>query len=142
MDGISFAEAFDSTEESEPVDSRLMDVVNSYMGVPYHRGGTTRRGMDCSGFVTAVYRDVYQLPLPRSSSDMFTIGRGVSSIDKARPGDLVFFHGRRRVVNHVGIYVGDGKFAHASSTLGVTITAMDADYFGTHFSGIRRVVRD
>jgi cell wall-associated NlpC family hydrolase len=122
--------------------SRLMHVVRSYLGVPYKWGGTTRDGMDCSALTRAVYREVYGVELPRTSRQMFGLGKSVPPAGKLRAGDLVFF----RIdtsgpgVSHVGIYVGDGQFAHASSSRGGVIDPLSNPYFDKRYVGARRVL--
>lgn len=121
--------------------SRLMQVVRSYIGVPYKWGGTTRAGMDCSALTRAVYREVYGVELPRTSKQMYRLGRPAAR-SGLRAGDLVFF----RIdtsgpgVSHVGIYVGDGQFAHASSSRGGVIDPLSNSYFDRRYAGARRVL--
>jgi cell wall-associated NlpC family hydrolase len=119
--------------------SRLKVLVDSYMGTPYRYGGSSRSGMDCSGFVTVVFNELNGINLPHTSRMLQQLGRAVEPAE-AREGDLVFFRGGRRgAVNHVGIYMGAGRFAHASSTKGVVYSELDQDYYRTHFDGIRRL---
>lgn len=119
-----------------------MRVVRSYLGVPYKLGGTTRDGMDCSALTRAVYREAYGIELPRTSRQMYRLGKPVSVPDQLRSGDLVFF----RIgtsgpgISHVGIYVGDGRFAHASSSRGGVIDPLSSPYFDKRFAGARRVL--
>ncbi len=119
-------------------ESKLKKIVNSFVGVPYKYGGTTRKGMDCSGFVWRVYSDLGQKEIPRTSSAKLSkIGTYVSQ-KKIQPGDLVFFRKWSRI-NHVGIYMGDNTFAHASSKRGVVYTSLDNEYFRNRLVCIRRV---
>lgn len=122
--------------------SRLMRVVRSYLGVPYKWGGTTRDGMDCSALTRAVYRETYGVELPRTSRQMYRLGKSVAGRKGLRTGDLVFF----RIdtsgpgVSHVGIYMGDGQFAHASSSRGGVIDPLSNPYFTKRYVGARRVL--
>ncbi|HJP29842.1 MAG TPA: C40 family peptidase [Candidatus Latescibacteria bacterium] len=122
--------------------SRLMNVIRSYLGVPYKWGGTTRHGMDCSALTRAVYREAYGVELPRTSRQMYGLGKSVAARGQLRAGDLVFF----RIdtsgpgVSHVGIYVGDGRFAHASSSRGGVIDPLSNPYFDKRYAGARRVL--
>jgi murein DD-endopeptidase / murein LD-carboxypeptidase len=122
--------------------SRLLRVVQGYLGVPYKWGGTTRNGMDCSALTRAVYREAYGVELPRTSGQMYRLGKEVASAGNLRAGDLVFF----RIdtsgpgVSHVGIYVGDGRFAHASSSRGGVIDPLSSPYFDKRYAGARRVL--
>ncbi|MDR2694554.1 MAG: C40 family peptidase [Chitinispirillales bacterium] len=118
---------------------RLRQVINAYMGVPYRYGGTTRRGFDCSGFVSAVYNEVYGIPLKRTSGAMWKDGTPVA-LSAARPGDLVFFKGGTfGTIDHVGIYMGLTRFAHSSTTSGVIYSNLKETYYARRFAGIRRM---
>ncbi len=122
--------------------SRLMRVVGGYLGVPYKWGGTTRQGMDCSALTRAVYREAYGVELPRTSRQMYRLGKKVTAPGQLQAGDLVFF----RIdtsgpgISHVGIYVGDGQFAHASSSRGGVIDPLSSPYFDKRYAGARRVL--
>ena len=122
---------------------RLLLVVDRYLGVPYKWGGTTRQGMDCSAFTRAIFRETYGVELPRTSNQMYKLGTQIAGRSALRPGDLVFFRDTYSGpgVSHVGIYIGDGRFAHASSSQGGTITPLNAPYFDRRFAGGRRVKR-
>lgn len=120
-------------------ESRLHQIVDSYIGVPYRWGGTTRKGFDCSGFVRAVYRDLTNTTLPRTSHDMSKMGTLISK-NQLKAGDLVFFrNGISRKINHVGIYVGNGRFAHASSKRGVTYSTLGSSFFSRKYVLARRL---
>lgn len=119
--------------------SRLRAIVQSYMGTPYRYGGTSRRGVDCSGLVYLVFRELNKARLPRTTKKLKKYGRVVST-PETRPGDLVFFSlGNRGRVDHVGICMGDGTFAHASSSQGVTYSRLDKKYYRTRTVYIRRI---
>ena len=120
----------------------LRKVVDSYLGIPYQWGGTTRSGMDCSAFTRAVVRETYGIELPRTSKQMFQVGSNVKKQD-LKPGDLVFFKDTYSGpgVSHVGIFVGEGRFAHASASRGSTITELAHPYFIKRYTGARRVAR-
>jgi cell wall-associated NlpC family hydrolase len=116
----------------------LMEIIK-YLGTPYKYGGTTKNGIDCSAFTQTVYRDVFNIKLERSARLQYTQGEVISKGDELKYGDLVFFNTRKRVKpGHVGIYIGDNLFAHASSTKGVTISEIDYDYYSRTFMGARR----
>ena len=126
-------------EYSSSFERQLIVAIKSYLGVPYRFGGTTISGMDCSGFVSAVYRDAVDLKLPHRARSMFKLGRSIES-ERLGFGDLVFFENIGNYgVSHVGIYVGDGKFAHASSSRGVVISEFKLDYYRKRYIGARRV---
>lgn len=118
----------------------LRKVVDSYMGIPYRYGGVDRRGLDCSGLVYRVFKDLGHPDITRTSSSvMYKMGNAVSK-RKMIPGDLVFFK-KRGKINHVGIYMGGREFAHSSSTIGVSYTTLDNLYFKDKFVGARRIFK-
>jgi hypothetical protein len=120
-------------------EERLRRIAESYLGVRYKNSGMSRDGVDCSGLVCLVFKEVNQANLPRSSRKMWKLGSSVSVSD-ARPGDFVFFRGGLfSMINHVGIYMGNQTFIHASSSNGVIYSSLDDEYYKKHFAGIRRI---
>jgi cell wall-associated NlpC family hydrolase len=113
----------------------MMGTINLYLGTPYKYGGEDFSGIDCSGFVRNVYREV-GVDLPRSSREMFVVGEKTSEPEF---GDLVFFHCESRSVDHVGICLGDRKFAHSSTRLGVTIDYLEEPYYKRRYLGARKI---
>ena len=109
----------------------LYNTVAQWLGTPYRRGqNTIRKGTDCSGFVMNVYRSVYGQKLARSSADMLRVNCRRVSRQNLREGNLVFFAtGVTKKVSHVGIYLKDGKFAHASTSKGVIISSLREPYY-------------
>ncbi len=119
-------------------DRLLLDVV-SYLGVPYLHGGTSKDGVDCSGFTSLVYESAAKRSLPRSVEGQYHAGRKVVQND-LEFGDLVFFNTTGRSPSHVGIYIEDDIFAHASVTRGVTLSSLESTYYKDRFVGARRIV--
>lgn len=116
----------------------LMTVVN-YLGTPYKYGGTTRKGIDCSAFTQLIYKESFNIEIPRSTLQQIKIGNPVSR-EELKFGDLVFFNTRRRQnPGHVGIYLWDNYFVHASTKYGVTVSSMAEGYYDKRFVGARRV---
>lgn len=109
-----------------------------FVGIPYRWGGdTVVDGMDCSGFVRAVY-NLCGVNIPRTSREQFRVGDTVARSD-LQDGDLVFFGLSEQSINHVGIYVGNGKFVHAPRRgEDIRISALDEAYFSKKFIGGRR----
>jgi hypothetical protein len=107
------------------------------MGTRYRFGGEGRSGIDCSAFTRQIYREAFGMELPRNTA--LQVQEGVSvSRDDLMPGDLVFF--RRGGTRHVGIYLGDNEFIHASTSRGVTISNLGEDYYQRYYWTSRRVL--
>jgi hypothetical protein len=119
--------------------TRLKKIADSYLGTRYKSGGTSRKGVDCSGFVFLVFQELAHATFPRSSGKQRKLGTDVG-VDEACAGDLVFFRGGIfNGINHVGIYMGNGTFIHASNKNGVMYDTLDEAYYKKRFAGIRRI---
>lgn len=119
--------------------TRLSGQLDQWRGTPYHYGGMSKRGVDCSGFVMLTFRDQFSKLLPRETSQQAQAGQPVAEND-LRPGDLVFFKiagGENGL--HVGIYQGDNLFIHASTSQGVTRSSLKNPYWQKHFWQARRL---
>jgi len=120
----------------------LMREIINLLGIDYHYGGMdATRGLDCSAFAGTVYNRALGMRLPRSSVEQFRVGDPVKRVE-LKIGDLVFFKTRRRraAVSHVGIYVGENLFAHASTKYGVIISSLEHPYYNRTYVGARRLV--
>jgi len=118
--------------------SQLVNTAKSVMGTKYVYGGTTAKGFDCSGFIGYVYKKS-GVSLPRTSAAMYSTGTSVAK-KNLKAGDLVFFNTSGKGVSHAGIYIGNGKFAHSSSSKGVSISKLNDPYFwGSKYIGAKRV---
>ena len=104
---------------------------SKWLGVPYRYGGNSKKGTDCSGLTCSIYKKVYHKKLQRSSEDQRTEDCRKVTKRNLREGDLVFFHNgrKKRKASHVGIYLKEGKFIHASSSQGVIISELDEPYY-------------
>lgn len=128
-----------SADNSTIKEKLLMEIIE-YLNTPYKYGGNSKKGIDCSAFTQTVYFNVLSTSLLRSARDQYTQGTVIDNKEDLQFGDLVFFNTRRRVrPGHVGIYIGDNLFAHASSKHGVIISSLDHDYYSKRFMGGRRI---
>ncbi|WEK54478.1 MAG: C40 family peptidase [Candidatus Cohnella colombiensis] len=119
-------------------ESKLDTEISKLIGVKYKSTGTTTNGFDCSGFTMYVFNKL-GIKLPHASKSQATLGKKVAK-DDLREGDLVFFNTNGKGISHVGVYVGDGKFAHASVRLGITINKLSDKYYVNKFVTARRVM--
>jgi lipoprotein Spr len=135
---LKYAELLNTELESLP-NQQLLQSVDEWFGVRYRTGGTTKKGVDCSGFSVAVYAAVYGIMLPRVSRDQYRIARKISTTE-LQEGDLVFFDTRGGgTVSHVGIYLGNNKFIHASVSKGVMVNDLFQTYYLKRFIGGGRI---
>jgi peptidoglycan DL-endopeptidase CwlO len=107
-----------------------------FLGVPYVFGGTSTSGFDCSGFVQHVFA-MMGIALPRTADAQYDVGR--PTVGGPHPGDLVFFD-TYGGVSHVGIYLGGGKFVHASSSHGVMVSHLSDSYWAARYVGSKRLI--
>lgn len=111
---------------------RLYETVSDWVGTPYSYAGDSRSGIDCSGFVSMLYKQVYEQELTGGSRDIFTKCEALNR-DDLREGDMVFFKIHPSRISHVGVYLGQNKFAHASTQSGVIISDLDEPYYQLRF---------
>jgi cell wall-associated NlpC family hydrolase len=113
--------------------------IEEFLGVPYLWGGNTKEGMDCSAFVKQIYF-IYGIDLPRTSVLQSKLGIKIPK-QALLPGDLIFFgEADKDSVTHVGIYMGDNKFANSTSSHGVKYSSLDEPYFFSKFLFARRLM--
>lgn len=124
------------------VQKRIVEGAKSYLGVPYVFGGTTAKGLDCSGLVYRVFLDVLNVKLPRSVKVLKKEGKNVSG--DLVPADLVFFDtSEAGYATHVGIYIGDNSIIHAASEgkkTGIIISSLAKKYYKERYLGARRLI--
>lgn len=119
---------------------KIVKAAKGYSGIPYVWGGASPGGFDCSGFTSYVYGK-NGITIPRVSADQFNNGKWVDK-SSLLPGDLVFFTTYKAGPSHVGIYLGNSQFAHASSSAGkITISDMNNPYYSQRYLGARRVIQ-
>jgi cell wall-associated NlpC family hydrolase len=109
-------------------DLRLYRFIDAWYGTPYKYGGSSTSGVDCSGFAQTLYREVYSKSVPRTTAELKNASKKVSK-SKLKEGDLVFFSINAKKNSHVGVYLDNGKFVHASSSKGVIISDLNNPYY-------------
>lgn len=128
------------TEDINSIAQALIEEGMTWIGVPYKYGGNDRGGIDCSGFILQVFQKVTELKMPRTSRQQRTFCTDISK-EEMVPGDLIFFSSPNSQGNvaHVGMYIGEGKMIHASSSRGVITAAVESSYFIKHYICAGRV---
>jgi len=120
------------------IEKRLREEYRRWQGTRHRLGGTGSRGIDCSGFVQAIYKDIFNIDLPRTTKAQVKQGRSIS-FKELRAGDLVFFQ-PPTYPRHVGIFISDSEFVHASKNKGVTLSKIDKTYWGKYYWTARRLL--
>jgi lipoprotein Spr len=120
---------------------KLFQFVYDWIGTPYHLGGDTKRGIDCSGFAYQLYNKVFNTAIGNNSRNIFSMANPVDK-ENLKEGDLVFFKIHSRAITHVGVYIGNGKFAHASSSKGVMISYLADPYWTRYYFKGGRLLSD
>ena len=124
--------------EVESVQSiNLFQVIDEWYGTRYLMGGSTKKGIDCSAFTQVVYHNFFGISIPRTAREQYQASKTVSRT-QLQQGDLVFFN-TRGGVSHVGIYLQNNKFVHASSSGGVMISDLFDEYWMRKLIGVRRM---
>ena len=116
---------------------KLFDFYSEWEGVEYKLGGDSKKGIDCSGFIQKAFKEKFDLSMPRTTLEQSVVGKEISK-DQLKGGDLVFF--KIGDINHVGVYLEDGMFIHASTKIGVTISELDSSYFNKNYWKAQRVI--
>lgn len=134
---LKYAVLLDTEVERLP-DAELLEQIDPWMGVPYRSGGSSKSGVDCSAFTMQVFEQCCSRKLPRTSKQQFAFCEPADA-SALLSGDLLFFATRGKTVSHVGIYLGNGKFAHASVSSGVTVSDMSDPYYKKRFIAAGRI---
>lgn len=111
---------------------KLYQFVYDWIGTPYRLGGVTKKGIDCSGFAFELYNKVFSTLIGNNSRNIFSMVNPIRK-DELKEGDLVFFKIGSRSITHMGVYMGNNKFAHASSSKGVMISDLDEAYWSRYY---------
>lgn len=117
------------------VKREIMEHFSEWKGTKYKWGGDTKKGIDCSAFIGKVYKNGFNIKLPRTTSDLKNEGIKVNK-NNLKIGDMVFFRGNK----HVGIYIGNNEFIHASSKKGVVKSQMSSGYYAKTYTQARRII--
>jgi len=139
---LKYAVRLDATVEKLS-NLSLLQNIEKWWGTKYCLGGSTERCIDCSAFTQAIANDVYGTSLPRTSQEQYDSSDKIYTED-LQEGDLVFFHsgGRRKRVSHVGFYIMNNKFVHASTSNGVMISDLNDTYWKNRYKGAGRIKRN
>ncbi len=128
-----------STGTGSTTAGKIIATAKQYLGVPYLWGGSTPSGFDCSGYVQYVFAK-HGYSLPRTSKQQWNVGTSISK-SNLKEGDLVFFANTYTSgISHLGIYIGNNQFIHASSSQGVVISSLSNSYWASHYYGAKRVI--
>lgn len=142
---VSLVSVSESDASMQVTQQSVVDTACTYLGVRYRYGGSTPKGFDCSGFTMYIYRG-FGFSLPHTATGQMNHGTAVER-SELQMGDLVFFRDTRvtrKAASHVGIYIGNDKFVHASSssTGRVLISSLDEAYFARYYVGARRLLSE
>ena len=118
-------------EVEKLTNKKLIEYVHQWWAVPYRIGGNSKEGIDCSAFVQGLTSEAYGLSLPRTSREQADFCKEIAKQD-LKEGDLVFFASGRSI-SHVGMYISNNKFVHASTSMGVVISDLDEAYWSRRF---------
>ncbi|MBS4042540.1 MAG: C40 family peptidase [Chitinophagaceae bacterium] len=113
--------------------------IDEWWGTSYCLGGNSKTCIDCSAFTSTIIRDIYQINLPRTAAEQFNASLRIEK-DSLQEGDLVFFKTKKNYINHVGIFLANDKFVHASTSQGVMISDLREAYWNDKFAGCGRVI--
>lgn len=123
------------TQQQTSDANKILSAYRQWAGTRYRLGGTTKSGIDCSAFVRSTMSSAFNLHLPRTTTEQKYIGKAIPKYN-LQPGDLVFF----RKNHHVGVYIGNGRFVHSSSSHGVTTSSLSEKYWSRNYTQSRRVL--
>lgn len=125
------------TSKKQVLNNELFDFYSQWEGVRYKLGGNNKSGIDCSGFIQKAFKEKFDLEIPRTTVSQSKVGKEINK-NELEVGDLVFFKTGR--TNHVGIYIDNGKFMHASTKIGVTISDLQNEYFKKSYWKAQRII--
>ncbi|MFQ5453900.1 MAG: C40 family peptidase [Candidatus Zixiibacteriota bacterium] len=118
---------------------RFGTILQKYLGKPYKGKSKYEQGLDCSHFTMSVFKKFNRITIPRTAAEQYKFGREIH-FKYLQYGDLVFFKTMGKKISHVGIFIGDNNFIHASTSNGVIISSLSEKYWAKKYSGARRVL--
>lgn len=127
-----------NTEKKKITNLKLYEFINDWYGTPYKYGGTDKNGIDCSGFVNIFYNDVFNKKIPRTVNDIYLNSNEINKKELIE-GDFIFFKIDSKKVSHIGIYLINDKFVHASTKKGIMISDLKEPYFNKNFFKFGRI---
>ena len=126
-----------STPAEEVKHTKMFEFIDDWYGTPYRLGGTTKKGVDCSAFSQFLFASVYGFGIPRTAKEQYNLTNRISRTE-LKEGDLIFFN-TRGGISHVGVYLQNNKFVHASTSGGVMISDIFDEYWVRRFVGVGRL---
>jgi len=129
-----------NNSRNHSIEKRIIEQYYRWEGTHHKMGGTGSKGIDCSGFVQAIYRDAFNINLPRTTKAQVRLGKTVA-FSELQPGDLVFFR-PPTYARHVGIFLSRSEFVHASKNKGVTVSIINSPYWKKYYWTARRILPD
>ena len=126
-----------STPAEEVKNAKMFEFIDDWYGTPYRLGGTTKKGVDCSAFSQFLFASVHGLSIPRTAREQYNLTSRISRTQLTE-GDLIFFN-TRGGISHVGVYLQNNKFVHASTSGGVMISDIFDEYWARKFVGVGRL---
>jgi lipoprotein Spr len=126
-----------NTPAEEVKNPKMFEFIDDWYGTPYRLGGTTKKGVDCSAFSQFLFASVYGLSIPRTAREQYNLTNRISRT-QLNEGDLIFFN-TRGGISHVGVYLQNNKFVHASTSGGVMISDIFDEYWASKFAGVGRL---
>lgn len=126
-----------NTPAEEVRNTKMFEFIDDWYGTPYRLGGTTKKGVDCSAFSQFLFASVYGFSIPRTAREQYNLTTRISRTE-LKEGDLIFFN-TRGGISHVGVYLQNNKFVHASTSGGVMISDIFDEYWARKFVGVGRL---
>ena len=126
-----------NTPAEQVKNTKMFDFIDQWYGTPYRLGGSTKNGIDCSAFTQFLFTTVYSVSIPRTAREQYNLTSRISRTE-LKEGDLIFFN-TRGGVSHVGVYLQNNKFVHASTSGGVMISDIFEEYWARKFVGVGRL---